>query len=205
MVNSVITRVSYQEWNFKSDSSIVNFGHIKNGKPRQKYDDYMSCETCHDSRINSDRSKWVGVYFFCPMMFQGILKWVSMSFKKSSMGVWGKFQRCFKEEWSVWYLYLKKVWRVCQGSFKVFSRGVIKSVECVSRIFKKKIKKFSTFKNLVMKFSFAILLLHDTHCSYPSRKSAYYTRGLLANILCCRWLWWKSNLMTSWLWAAHTF
>ena len=30
------------------------------------------------------------------------------------------------------------------------------------------------FKNLLMKFCFAILLLHESHCSYPSRRRAFF-------------------------------
>ena len=44
------------------------------------------------------------------------------------------------------------------------------SVKSVSNRFYEKIQ--GSFKNLSMKFCFAILLLHKSHCSYPSRRRA---------------------------------
>ena len=116
-------------------------------------------------------------------VFQWSFKWVSRVFKRSSRGVWGKFQRVF------------------QGSFKCVSRwrGVPRDLENFkgasqvskrsSRQFQRHLKevlgflvslrKFQKkfqwcFKNVSMKFFFAILLLQGSHHSYPSRRRACF-------------------------------
>ena len=56
---------------------------------------------------------------------------------------------------------------------KEVSRVLKESVKCVSRKFQKQFQ--GHFKNVSMKFCFAILILHGSHRSYPSRRRACYS------------------------------
>ena len=67
----------------------------------------------------------------------------------------------------------KGVSRHFQRRFKEVSR-VLASVKCVSRKFQ------WCFKNILMKFCFAILLLHGSHRSYPSRRRVCFLNTLLS-------------------------
>ena len=80
-----------------------------------------------------------------PRDLQGWFKGVSREFQKSFMAVSWQFQK-----------YLKEVLRV-----------VKESVQCVSRKFHKMSQ--ACFKNVSINFGFPILLLHESHCSFPSR------------------------------------
>ena len=60
----------------------------------------------------------------------------------------------------------KGVVRNIEGCFN----GVLKGLKEVSRKFCVVFRKFS--RQLLLKFCFAILLLHGTHCSFPSRRRA---------------------------------
>ena len=55
------------------------------------------------------------------------------------------------------------------------------SVKCVLRNFKQKVS--GMFQNVSIKFCFAILFLHDSHRSYPSRRRACFVLPYLSQIL----------------------
>ena len=57
-----------------------------------------------------------------------------------------------------------------QVSVKYLLRVFEESVKCVSRKFHKKFQGY--FKNILMKFCFAIFFSHGSHRSYPSRRRA---------------------------------
>ena len=114
---------------------------------------------------------------------QWSFKWVSRGFKRSLIGVWGKFQRCFKEDWVVFLDNFKGAWKVSKwsskgvsrefrGSFKDILRVSKESIKCVSRIFQKKCQR--CFKNVSMKFCFSILLVLGSHRSYLNRRRACF-------------------------------
>ena len=119
-----------------------------------------------------------------------------MVFKRYSMGGWGKFQRYFKDIKSSF----KGVSRKIKGCSKRPSRAIqvrFKGIEkkfkeffigvfmAVSRVFKDSVKcvpkkiqiKFQEFSRMFQwRFVFALLLLHGSHRSYPSRRrSCFYS------------------------------
>ena len=68
--------------------------------------------------------------------------------------------------------------------FKEISR-VFK--ECLKCVLKEILRTFQVYlKNVSMKFCFAILLLHGTHHSYPSRGSACFLCILYFYYLVCK-------------------
>ena len=75
--------------------------------------------------------------------------------------------------------YLNEVQSVFQGIFKDVLRNFQGCVEKVSSVFQENFnKKFQgRFKNVSMKFCFAILFSHGSHRSYPSRRRACFIQG----------------------------
>ena len=67
---------------------------------------------------------------------------------------------------------LKGVSRQSQRHSKEVSRVFKESVKCVLRNFKQKVSR--VFQNVSIKFCFAILFLHESHRSYPSRRRACF-------------------------------
>ena len=98
----------------------------------------------------------VSKVFQVSMIFSGHFKGGSRKIvgikvsKRSSKGVSRRFPRCFKE----------------------VSRGFKESIKCVSRKFHKKFQG-------CFKFCFAILLQHESHCSYLSRRRACFFTSII--------------------------
>ena len=80
------------------------------------------------------------------------------------------FQETFKGGSREVQGHLKEVRMVFQGSFKVVSKTFQESFIGVSRKFQKKFQ--GCIKKVLIEFCFAILLLHGSHRSYPSRRRA---------------------------------
>ena len=126
-------------------------------------------------------------------MFQRSFQWVSNVFERSSekfqessnvfkesfksaqkryQGATRKFQGCCKNISRVFLRRLKGVSRQSQRHSKEVSRVFKESVKCVLRNFKQKVSR--VFQNVSIKFCFAILFLHESHRSYPSRRRACF-------------------------------
>ena len=126
-------------------------------------------------------------------MFQRRFQWVSNVFERSSekfqessnvfkesfksaqkryQGATRKFQGCCKNISRVFLRRLKGVSRQSQRHSKEVSRVFKESVKCVLRNFKQKVSR--VFQNVSIKFCFAILFLHESHRSYPSKRRACF-------------------------------
>ena len=107
-------------------------------------------------------------------------------FKESFEGVSRKFEGYFKKVSKMFQGRLKGVSRQFQRLSKV--SGVLKvSVKCVFRNLKKKCE--GCFKNVSMKFCFAILFLYGSHRSYPSRqKECCFNSDASLSYHCYHWL-----------------
>ena len=58
--------------------------------------------------------------------------------------------------------------------FQLRLKGVLSNFKGVSRVFEESLK--GCFKSVSMKFCFAILFLHGSHRSYPSRRRACFNK-----------------------------
>ena len=115
-------------------------------------------------------------------VFQENFNGISRKIKGCFNGVLSGFQRCLKEVQWVFAESFKGVWMMFQGSFKVVTwkvegcswrpRKLQWYFKKVSSVFlENSIEKFQgCFKNVSMNFCFAVLFLHVSHRSYPSRR-----------------------------------
>ena len=96
------------------------------------------------------------------------------------------FQACFKLFSSMFQACFKPVLKKLLGYFKsaskVLERKLQKFSKDGSRLFKGSFNDISkvfqsSFEGVSRKFCSLIFLLHGTHCSYPSRRRACFTRN----------------------------
>ena len=141
--------------------------------------------------------KWASTVFEkkfngCLKVFQGCFQGVSRKIKgcseRPSRVIQGRF-KCIKKKFKGWQF---------QWCFKEVSRMLKDSVKCVPKKCQIKFQEFSWI--FQWSFVFAILLLHGSHCCYPSRRRAcFYLWGLRL----VSWLELTSNLrLYSPLWGS---
>ena len=118
------------------------------------------------------KGSFKGTSRICQVSFKGVSRKIEWCSEKYFLGDSRKVQWPLKEIQRVVYGSFKAVSRQFQRHIKKVSKVFKGRVKCVSRKLKKKLQVF--FKECSMKFCFAILILHGSHRSYPSRRRACF-------------------------------